>query len=499
VRTAAVSFLAAALASGVLTPLVRDLAHRWGALDHALSSRKIHGRPIPRLGGVAIVLGYYAPLVAMLFANSETGRRFWADPLRASALIVGGLAIALLGMWDDVRGCNARQKFLIQFAIAAAMYLVGFRIDVLANPLGPPLSLGWFGFPFTLLWIAGVINAVNLIDGLDGLAGGVALIAIGTTFVISVVNGDTLMTLFTATLGGAVLGFLFYNFNPASIFMGDTGSMFLGFVLATTSIATHHKSSTAVAVIVPIIALGVPIADTLLAMVRRAVRGVPMFSADRGHIHHRLLASGLTHRQAVFVLYGASAVLGAAAVVLSLSSRSQAAWLLLALSGASYLALRRLGFLSLYKLQQVLEDRRKNLDFRRELRRIGDALRESRRIEELWASLRIAARALDASAFALHLHSNASGEPEIYSEGFDEAGPELFRARYGLVPERQGDTQLELGWSDGRNAIDRDTEIAIELLCDHLSSAIDRIEPVSQEWLDEQAAEGKVVVNLRRG
>ncbi len=484
------------LAGAILTPAVRTLAHRWGALDHALSSRKIHGRPIPRLGGVAIVAAYFAPLLALYFVESDVGRRFWVDPARASGLIIGGLAIAALGVWDDVKGCNARQKFLVQFAVAGAMYAVGFRIDVLANPFGPPFPLGWLGLPFTMLWIAGVVNAMNLIDGLDGLAGGVALIAIATTFVIAVVNGDPLMMLFTSALAGAVLGFLFYNFNPASIFMGDTGSMFLGFVLAATAIQTHHKSSTAVAVLVPIIALGIPIADTLLAMLRRAARGVPMFSADRGHIHHRLLASGLTHRQTVLVLYGASIVLGAIAVVLSFSSGSQATWILLALAGTSFMALRQLGFISLKKVQMLLVDRRKNLDLRREIRRIGESLRETKRIEDLWVALRIASRAIGARAFALHLPEDAPGDPDERSEGFDDADTDLFRARYGLVPERHGDTHLELGWSDGRTVVDRDTEIAIELLCDHVSAALDRIEPASPT--EAAVADDKVVVNLGR-
>ena len=171
--------------------------------------------------------------------------------------------------------------------------------------------------PFTLLWIVGVINAMNLIDGLDGLAGGVALVAVATMFLVSMQRNQPLMVLFSASLGGAVLGFLFYNFNPASIFMGDTGSMFLGFVLATSSIRTNQKASTTVAVLIPIITLGLPILDTLLAMSRRAVRGRPLFRADKEHIHHRLLGLGLTHRQTVLALYGMCLVLGGLAVVLT--------------------------------------------------------------------------------------------------------------------------------------------------------------------------------------
>jgi UDP-GlcNAc:undecaprenyl-phosphate GlcNAc-1-phosphate transferase len=472
-RTAAVAFLAATVTAVFATPLVRDLALRRGVLDHALSSRKVHGRPVPRVGGIAIVLAFYAPLVALLFVDSEVGRRFWAQGERAVGLFAGGLAVAALGVYDDLRGANAPKKFLVQFAVAGLLYGLGFRIDQVANPFGDPIQLGVLGLPFTLLWIVGVVNAMNLIDGLDGLAGGVALVAVATTFAIAAVRGEPLMVLFTATLGGAILGFLFYNFNPASVFMGDTGSMFLGFVLATTAIQTNQKSSTAVAILVPIIALGVPIADTLLAMARRAARGAPLFQADRGHIHHRLLAAGFTHRQAVLVLYGASIVLGLSALVLSYVSSSDATLFLLALSGLGYLALRRLGYIDLRAAQGVLEQRRRNLETRGALRRTADLLRSADGAEALWEAVREMAPRLEASAAALRL--GPDGE-RSWSEGFDEAGPDLLRARYGLVAARPQEAHVELGWTDGRATVDRDTEIAVELLCEHLAVALERID-----------------------
>jgi UDP-GlcNAc:undecaprenyl-phosphate GlcNAc-1-phosphate transferase len=492
-RAAGTAFLASTLTGAVLTPVVRSIARRCGVLDHALTSRKIHGQPIPRLGGIAIVLAFYAPLVALFFAHSGVGRRFYAEPQKALGLFVGGAAIAALGVFDDLRGSGATKKFVVQLAVAGFMYWVGFRIDRIANPFGPEIDLGAVGLPFTMLWIAGVINAMNLIDGLDGLAGGVALIAVITIFAFSVTHGDPLMILFTSALGGAILGFLFYNFNPASIFMGDTGSMFLGFVLATTSIQTSQKSSTAVAIVIPIIALGVPIADTLLAMARRAARGVPMFSADRGHIHHRLLASGLSHRSTVLVIYGASVVLGLVAFLVSISSSSEAPYVLVALAAVGYFALRKLGFFNVGQVQQVLEDRKKNLFVRREIRRIGEACRVAVEAEDVWVALRMAARALGASAVALYLPEDSPADAAAHAEGFDEAGTELFRARFGLFPERPGDTHLELGWTDGRTFVDRDTEIAVEILCEHVVVALDQIAR-NQDW----GAGFAKVVNLRR-
>jgi UDP-GlcNAc:undecaprenyl-phosphate/decaprenyl-phosphate GlcNAc-1-phosphate transferase len=473
-RTATVAFVASTVTAGLLTPAIRRAAYRWGFLDHALTSRKIHGKPIPRLGGIAIVLAFYTPLVALFFVNSEVGGRFLAQPTRAFALFAGGLAIAGLGVWDDLKGANAKTKFLVQFAVAGAMYALGYRIDEIANPFGPPIQLGYLALPFTLLWITGVINAVNLIDGLDGLAGGVSFIAVATTFAIAGLRGEPLMVLFTAALAGAALGFLFYNFNPATIFMGDTGSMFLGFVLATTAIQTNQNASApaAVAILVPVIALGLPIGDTLLAMARRAARGAPLFSADRGHIHHRLLDLGLGHRQTVLVLYGASIVLGLSAVALTYASSSQALYFLIALSGVAYVALRHLGYIKIGNPQQALADRKRNVARRAVIRRIGEGLRDADTVADVWAAVRRAAVILGASGVALHLPEDAEGEEELAC-GLED--PDQFRARYSVLPERPGDTHLELGWSDGRRAVGRDTEIAIELLCDHVSSALERI------------------------
>jgi UDP-GlcNAc:undecaprenyl-phosphate GlcNAc-1-phosphate transferase len=473
-RTAAVAFLASALSAGVLTPVARALAHRWKVLDHARSSRKVHAAPIPRLGGIAIVVAFFAPLVALLFVNTDVGGRFYAQPQKAFGLFVGGLAIAALGIYDDLKGADAKKKFAVQFAVAAAMYWLGFRVDRITVPFGSPLELGWLGLPLTLVWIAGVINALNLIDGLDGLAGGVAFIAIATVFVIANVHHQPLMVLFCAALGGAVLGFLFYNFNPATIFMGDTGSMFLGFVLAITSIQTNEKSTAAVAIAVPILALGVPIADTLLAMARRYARGVPMFSADKGHIHHRLLGLGLSHRQTVLVIYGASAALGGGALVLSFASSRTASVALAILAVLVFLALRKLGFLDLAKTRKVLGDRKRNLALRGAVRKAGARLAQARDLDTVWSIVGEAAEGLAAAAVALSVEVGG-GQRREFSSGFDGSGEALLRARYGLVLERPDDDTLELGWADGRAEVDRDTEIAVELLCEHLSNAVERI------------------------
>jgi UDP-GlcNAc:undecaprenyl-phosphate/decaprenyl-phosphate GlcNAc-1-phosphate transferase len=475
-----------------LRTAARALALRLGLLDHALTSRKVHGRPIPRLGGVAIVAAFYAPLVGLLVTDSSVGQIFYADRGHAVGLFVGGLVMAALGVWDDLRGTGARTKFAIQFGVAALMCALGFRIEQIATPFGPAVPLGWFSVPFTVLWIAGVVNAMNLIDGLDGLAGGVALIAVATTFVIALQHGEPLMILITATLGGAVLGFLFYNFNPASIFMGDTGSMFLGFVLATSAIRTHQKATTAVAMLVPIVALGLPIGDTLLSMTRRAVRGAPLFHSDRGHIHHRLMALGFSQRQTVLLLYGVCALLGATAVALTRASGLQTAAALAGLVVVALLLLTWVGYIKLGNTPRLLEERKRNLELRAAIREAGERIRAAAGPSEVWEWLKTAAPALGASCIALEVVQRERGERSAAqrSLGFDEAGPDLFRARYSLLGERPDDGSIELGWTDGRTAIDRDTEIAIELLCEHVLAALQRIEGARD-------AEAAKVVSLR--
>ncbi len=474
-KVAATAFVISTVAAATLTPLVRNAARRRGYVDHALASRKVHARPVPRLGGVAIVAAFCIGLAAMLLMDAEAARRMFADRAPVLGLLGGGFLIAAVGVVDDVRGLRARHKLLAQFLVAAVVYAAGYRIEQIANPFGAPFILGVFALPFTLLWIVGVINALNLIDGLDGLAGGIALIAVASIFCLSVFQGDGLLLLLTAALGGAVLGFLFFNFNPASIFMGDTGSMFLGFVLATTSIRAGYKSTTTVALLVPLVALALPIGDTLLAMGRRAARGVPMFVPDRGHIHHRLLDCGLSQRRAVLVLYAVSACLGVLSLVLYRATPVQTGVILVALSLGAVVLLHRLGYFDVARAQELLVQRRWNLGARTAIRKIGERLRRAETLREVWDATRAAAEPLGARAIALQAPELADSS---LSEGFDEfeeRDPALLRARFGLVAERPGERHLELGFSDGRDSVDRDTEILVELLCDHLSAALDRI------------------------
>lgn len=492
-RTAAVAFILSMLCGTLLTPLVRRLAHRFGALDHARSSRKIHGKPIPRLGGLGIVIAFYVPLTGLLLAHSEVGRMFVAERQHVIGLFVGGLSIAALGLYDDLRGANAWKKFVVQFAVAGLLFALGFRFDVLANPFGDPIPLGWANLPVTLVWIVGVINAMNLIDGLDGLAGGVALVAVVTTFLVSLQRGHPLMMLFSAALAGSIIGFLFYNFNPASIFMGDTGSMFLGFILATSAMQTNQKASTAVAILIPCIALGLPITDTLLAIARRAIRGRPLFQADKEHIHHKLMDRGLTHRQAVLVLYGMCVLLGASAFVLTFASSGQSALLLLVLALVAFFFLRSLGYIRFDRMSASAEDRRRNRAVRGALQPIGRRLKQLASADEMWPLVIEAAAILGASSVSLRteLPTVVDGPMAAFDHTSPEAelSVEAFRAEL-VVPggNRSAERVLRLGWTDGRTGLDRDTEIAAEIFCEHLGEALDSVRGTAPARVGEPRA-----------
>ncbi|MEI7705818.1 MAG: MraY family glycosyltransferase [Deltaproteobacteria bacterium] len=492
-QTVVVAFFISITAVLVLTPLVRGAAMRFGALDHALTSRKIHGRPVPRLGGVAIVVAFFLPIVALFFFDSGVGRLLWSQPQRALALILGGVAIAILGIYDDLKGTGARTKLAVQVLVATLMWWAGYRADTISTPFGT-FDLGLLGFPITLLWIVGVTNAVNLIDGLDGLATGISLAATATIFWVSLNNQRPLMALFMACLGGALLGFLRYNFHPASIFMGDSGSLFVGFVLASTALETHEKSTTAVALLVPIVALGLPIGDTLLAMGRRALRGQPVFTSDRGHIHHRLMARGLSHRGTVLALYGIAVVLGGVAVALYHSDAEQTIAYVGALLAIAGMLLSTAGYVRFDQTRQLFTDRKNNLAMRSVVRAAGEELRRAQNPEEIWAVVLGVFREFHACCASLTVVvRNGTTRTFTFSWGFEEAPPDMLRVRFSLLGERPDEGRLEFGFSDGRRNMDRDTEIAIELLCEHVHAAVERI----AAWADEETAEPRKLRHLR--
>ncbi len=308
--------LAFVIAAGVallITPGVILLAAKTGAMD-APDARKVHKKPIPRIGGIGIYAAFMVAMLSVLSFVDVTAE----VKTEIIGLMVGGSLIVLVGVIDDYKNLPAKVKLVGQI-IAAAVLVIAFdvRIDFITDPFGDYIYTEWLAVPFTIFWIVGLTNTVNLIDGLDGLAAGVATIAAVTIMMVALQQSIMLVAVLTAALAGAAFGFLYYNFNPARIFMGDSGSMFLGFMLAGISVIGAVKSAATIALIVPILALGLPILDTTFAIVRRYRGGVPIFKPDKGHLHHRLLDLGFTQRQAVLLMYVISALLGLSAVALT--------------------------------------------------------------------------------------------------------------------------------------------------------------------------------------
>jgi UDP-GlcNAc:undecaprenyl-phosphate GlcNAc-1-phosphate transferase len=303
-----ICFIAFAIAVTVAyfsTPFIKELAIKAGAMD-APDQRKIHTSPIPRMGGLAIYIGFMAAVLVCVHLNNEI-----------IGLLVGGTAILLLGVLDDVKHLSAKVKLLGQIGAALILILFDVRIEWVTNPFGDMIYLHYLSIPLTVLWVVGLTNTVNLIDGLDGLAAGVSTIAALTILMVAVQQNVWAVAILTAALAGSSFGFLQHNFNPAKIFMGDTGSMFLGYMLAAVSIIGNVKSAATIALVVPIVALGLPIMDTAFAIIRRYASGQPIFKPDRGHLHHRLLELGLTQKQAVLLLYVISSCLGLSAIALT--------------------------------------------------------------------------------------------------------------------------------------------------------------------------------------
>jgi len=343
-----ITFLLAFIVSFCATPIVRKLAFRIGAIDIPKDNRRMHKKPIALMGGAAIISGF----LISLFFNLFTTDNLVSPGTEFLGLLVGIGIITVMGIIDDIKVLKSKVKLAFQLAAAISVVLIsGTRITVISNPFVPSgiTELSPFiSYPLTILWIAGITNAINLIDGLDGLAAGVSSISSLSLFFVSMlrVDMDPAMAVYTAVitaaLAGSTLGFLPFNFNPAKIFMGETGSAFLGFTLGVISIQGTLKSYTAISITIPLLVLGLPLFDTLFAIIRRAFTGKPIMQADRGHLHHRLIDMGLSQRQSVVIMYTASGALGLCAIVLADRGVLSAIILLLAVSvfivgGAKYI------------------------------------------------------------------------------------------------------------------------------------------------------------------
>lgn len=384
-------FLIAFLSSLLLTPSAILIAKRFNIVDIP-RERKVHAAPVPRLGGAALILSFFLPFLVLAF-NEKMYTQYLATNYRLVAFVSGAVLIFGLGLWDDIRRLPSSVKFAGQVLVAAIMYAGGIQIQHITFPFIGALHLGTLALPVTVFWFVLVINAINLIDGLDGLAAGIGLFVSLTMLVICLMNSRILEALGFAALAGNLLGFLRYNFNPASIFMGDSGSYFLGFVLAAMSVHGSIKGQFATAMLIPIIALGVPLIDTLFAPVRRFILGRKMFQPDSGHLHHGLLKLGYTQRRAVLLIYAGTVVLGVLAIFLVHAKDEAAAVILLAIGSCVVLVGRLFGlqpFLTPRKIGGWLREISDVSGFthgRRSFLNHQLAIANARTTEELWSSL----------------------------------------------------------------------------------------------------------------
>lgn len=331
----ALALLAALVISFLMTPVVRTFAYKVGAVDVPKDARRMHKVPIPRLGGLAIFIGF---MLSVLMLGGIRGNG------QLQSILLGSVIIVVLGVVDDIMALPAMLKFVVQIAAALIPALNGVVIQAFSNPNIFSQNLYWvlgpLSVPFTVLWIVAITNSVNLIDGLDGLANGVSAISATTMLVIALLASEAEVAIVMGALVGACVGFMPYNLNPAKMFMGDTGATFLGYILATMSIQGLFKFYAVISFAVPFLILGIPIFDTAFAFIRRIAHGQSPMHADRGHIHHRLIDMGLNQKQAVATLYVISAMLGLSAVVLTTGGEQKAMLFFLALCIVGVVAAR---------------------------------------------------------------------------------------------------------------------------------------------------------------
>ena len=391
-------YLGSTLLALVVTPAVIWLARRIKAVD-APSVRKVHLNPVPRIGGVAIFISVICLILPALFLQNVIGDKFQDIQLKIITLLATATFVFLVGLVDDIRGLRARMKLIAELFAATIVCAVGIRIQSVTVADWLTLNFGLFSWPLTLLWIVGITNAVNLSDGLDGLAAGISAIACGVIAILAIHGGQAVMAVLMLAMLGSLSGFLVFNFSPAKIFMGDCGSLFLGFTIATASVMCASKSSALVGLVLPMLALGIPIFDTLFSMLRRFLERRSVFSADRRHFHHRLLALGLTQRHVVLVIYALTALAAGLGMFMMLTRNVQSLVVLFCVLILLLLVFRVVGSVRLRETVAGLQKKYALSQHRRE-ERIGfeDAqlhFRDARTFDQWWQAVCEAAQQMD--------------------------------------------------------------------------------------------------------
>jgi UDP-GlcNAc:undecaprenyl-phosphate/decaprenyl-phosphate GlcNAc-1-phosphate transferase len=405
----------------LLTPLVRRWAVQWGAVDLPDERRRIHERPTPRLGGLAVFLAALSALAIVPWLNNILSQNMSSRWSSLGLLVAPAVLVFLLGVLDDFRGLNALVKTSVEVLAAGLLYTSGFGINSISLPFGGSWEFPlWLSFPLTALWVVGITNAFNLIDGIDGLAAGASIFALLTLFITSLMNGHTDICVVSIVLIGAVMGFLRYNFNPASIFLGDSGALFLGFMCAALSLISAQKSSTIIAVAIPLVSFGFPITEVGLSMVRRFLSGAPIFQSDRRHIHHMLLKRGLNQRQAAILLYGVCALFSLFGIMLLSPGRNRLALIfgiigVCLIFGVQHLRYAEFGILSDH-FKRGVKLRRRAVAIDLQLRQAADSLHQVNNYSELSATLNQLFATSEFDCVLLEVYHQAPRTPGLQAE-----------------------------------------------------------------------------------
>ncbi len=436
------------LFSFVLTRSVRGFAtdRGWVSSPHG---RHMHPTPLPRLGGVAIYLSFLISLALALLTNRHFPGLVSTVSLRTLLTILApGTLIFLLGIYDDVRSVGPYFKFAVQALAATMLFAGGLKILSLPVLFGTHHFSWAIGLPITIFWVIGITNAFNLIDGLDGLAAGSALFSTLVVFVVAVFSGSLLVSLLTIALAGAILGFLRFNFNPATIFLGDCGSMFIGFMLSALALqGATQKAPTLIAVAIPVVSFGLPILETMLSVLRRLISGRPVFTGDREHIHHKLLQLGMSHRKVVIVLYAVSAVFALLSLFLLWPTGSTLGLVLAVVGIGVWFGVQHLGYLEFGELRRVARrtvEQPQIFINNLAIRRAIEELKVTSDYDQVCRILEVAFSTNDFDAFDLRLHRSPNELPE--TSGLQIKSTEEPYLRW-QKPARRFTRERATGWS----------------------------------------------------
>lgn len=441
-------FAGGTVLSALLTRQLRNAARRNGWGCSPVRDRDVHTCLMPRIGGIGVYLAVVITVGFALLISQATGNKPDFSLFQLVWILGCGTLVFLLGLLDDLKNLSPYAKFSVQILAGALLYFGGLRISVIPILFGPKVLGTFISLPITILWVLLISNAFNLIDGLDGLSAGSALFSTVVVFVVSLFNGNILVSVLAAALAGALIGFLRYNFNPATIFLGDCGSLFLGFMLSALSIAGTQKDTTLVAVTIPLVSFGLPLIDTALAVLRRFLSGQSLFSADRNHIHHRLLQMGFSHRQVVIILYGVSAALGLLSLLMLDDGGSSLGVVLVIVGFGIIFGVQHLGYHEFAELRRAAERTIAQKDMianNLAIRRACEELLRVKRLPEISSILKTAFSENDFDELDLKLNAPIATLQEI-SEPFEEDFDGTLHFRWSKAHDHYGHT-LSSAWT----------------------------------------------------